>query len=224
MSDENTTKKINRYKQAMNIMGAALSVIGLSHVINDVYDGLIVWHGFLAHIDHVYVIVRNAVQAFLVGWWAPGWPTWLSDLLLVFMVASTAYVSDEHTLLTSYIAIALSIVFPVFNPNSPIKDTDPWWRNAISYLLCMSLVICVLLPTAVLVLIIVSINLVRYALMVAIVKLGDMLGRQWLTGFRASEAYVSGVRALRYAIALALLLLLNYQVLRRFYPQALAGA
>lgn len=70
---------------------SALTLLGLSNVVDDAFDGLIVWYSFMGDIVNVYSLVTQQIVSWLFGWWL--WfefPAWIIDCLVILACLSLA--------------------------------------------------------------------------------------------------------------------------------------
>lgn len=77
--------------KAQLIGTSILTLLGLSNLVNDVFDGLITWYSFMGDIVGIYDLACGQIIAWLFGWWL--WfefPRWIFDTLVVIACLSLA--------------------------------------------------------------------------------------------------------------------------------------
>lgn len=85
-----------RLATVFSLVGSVLILLGLSNVVNDVWDSIIVWYGFIKDIHILYDFIRDLFLSFFLSWWAPKVPPYIADLFIIYMALSSMFWRDGY--------------------------------------------------------------------------------------------------------------------------------
>lgn len=197
----------SKFSRLLSIFSGVFGVIGLSHVLNDVTDGLIVWYGFLHKIDQVYLITRDFITSILFSWWLPRWPAWATDVVIVYTALASCLVEDDVPILLVIPAEFLYII--IYRPESPKE----WLLKPIQIIVAIPVSIIRIVSRVLL-----SPILIFLGVMVVVPMLlsEKRLVLSLKPSHRALE--LTGFLFITLVATSVTLLLINYQILQRFFP------
>lgn len=104
-----------RLSTVIGTTGAILALLGLSNVVNDIWDGAIVWYGFLSNLHNIYNHIREFLILVLFSWWIPDIPRYIVDFIVIYLSVSSILWQDGYPALPFvFLELVEQLIFLLF--------------------------------------------------------------------------------------------------------------